>query len=176
MATSGRSKTPQTPVMQAAPRLPMDRFTGRWHETARLPRADRRSDDRQIAVTYTALSDQQLQITHAWNDASGREQQHEDLARRRYPIEEPGQFEYPTGPSWLRWRQAAWKPYWVLTLDTEHIALMIGEPALESLWIYAREPTMERATLEALKSIARRLGYDLAPLLISGTLRSFQPL
>jgi apolipoprotein D and lipocalin family protein len=43
----------------------------------------------------------------------------------------------------------------------------VGEPRRRYLWILAREPRMDYHLFEELKAIARRMGYDLAPLLVS---------
>lgn len=61
-------------------------------------------------------------------------------------------------------------------MDRDYGWMMLGEPDRRSLWMLSREPTMERTVLETLKSKARSLGYDLAPLIVSGELRSYQPL
>ena len=96
------------------------------------------------------------------------------LARRRFPVEEPGRFQRTTAPAWAQWLPSAWKDLWVLATDADYQWLMLGEPRRRELWILSREPTMERQVLEALKSVARGLGYDLAPLVVSGRLQSFQ--
>lgn len=162
--------------MKASPRLDLERFSGVWHEMARLPNKAQRANDRQIKVSFVPLPHHPMQIKTTCVRENARPHERIELARRRYPIEEPGQFQRLTGPGWLRWMSSSWSDYWVLSLDKDYASLMIGEPERRDLWIYSREATIERVTLEALKSRARGLGYDLAPLLISGTLRSFQPL
>lgn len=162
--------------MKAAPRLELARFSGMWHEIARLPNRTQGANERQIQVSFEPLPHHQLQIKTTCVSANASTHERIELARRRYPIEEPGQFQRLAGPGWLRWMNSSWRDYWVLSLDKDYASLMIGEPERRELWIYSREATIERVTLEALKSRARGLGYDLAPLIISGTLRSFQPL
>lgn len=163
------------PPMNAVPQLDMARFAGRWHEIARLPSPSQRLTDRRIAVTYTVLARAQVHVQQVCEEPGGSTRTSETVARRRYPIEEPGQFKRRTGPAWLGALPWAWSDYWALALDKDYRWMLLGDPTRRSLWMLSREPTMERNVLEALKAKARSMGYDLAPLIVSGELRSYEP-
>lgn len=162
--------------MKAIPQLDLERFAGLWHEIARLPTPSQHAGDRRITVTFAPQPETRLEITTRCEQADGTVRTTRIHARRRYPVEEPGQFQRRTGPAWLATLPWAWSDYWILALDRDYRWLMLGDPDRRGLWVLSRDPTMERAVLETLKSKARSLGYDLAPLLVSGELRSFQPL
>jgi apolipoprotein D and lipocalin family protein len=61
-----------------------------------------------------------------------------------------------------------WADYWVLALDDDYQWALVGQPGRKYLWILSREPSMDRATFEALKKTATDMGYDLTPLIVSG--------
>ena len=48
---------------------------------------------------------------------------------------------------------------------------MIGEPGREYFWILSREPAMDRALFERIKTRAVAMGYDLGPLVVAAPLR-----
>jgi len=55
----------------------------------------------------------------------------------------------------------------VIGLDRDYRWALVGEPRRHHLWILGREARMDYHLLEELKATARRMGYDLAPLLMS---------
>lgn len=160
--------------IKAVPQLDIAQFAGRWHEIARLPSPLQRLTDRDIRLDIEPLEADHFRLRRTCTDPDGSDRMQEFQARRRYPVQEPGQFQRCTGPAWAQWLPSTWKDFWVLAADRQYQWLMLGEPRLRELWMLAREPQMERQVLEALKSTARGLGYDLAPLIVSGQLRSFQ--
>lgn len=162
------------PTIKAAPQLDIAQFAGRWHEMARLPSPLQRLTDRHIRLDIEPLEADQYRLRRTCTDPDGSERRQDFHARRRYPVQEPGQFQRTAAPAWAQWLPSTWKDLWVLAVDRQYQWLMLGEPRLRELWMFAREPQMERQVLEALKSTARGLGYDLAPLIVSGQLRSFQ--
>ena len=161
-------------VMKAVPQLDIARFAGRWHEIARLPSPLQRLTDRDIRLDIEPLEADHYRLRRTCVGTDGNERVQDIQARRRYPVEEPGQFQRSAAPAWAQWLPSTWKDLWVVAADRHYQWLMLGDPRLRELWLLAREPQMERQVLEALKSTARGLGYDLAPLIVSGQLRSFQ--
>ena len=163
--------TPQ--LMKAVPQLDLAQFMGRWHEIARLPSPLQRLTDHDIRLDIATLEADHFRFRRSSTEPDGSERVQDIAVRRRYPVEEPGQFQRCAAPAWAQWLPSTWKDLWVLAADRQYQWLMLGEPRLRELWMLAREPSMERQVLEALKSTARGLGYDLAPLVVSGRLRSF---
>ncbi len=162
------------PQIKAVPQLDIAKLAGRWHEIARLPSPLQRLTDRDIRLDIEPLGADHFRLRRTSADPDGSDRRQAFRGRRRYPVQEPGQLQRCTAPAWARWPSSAWKDFWVLAADRQHQWLMLGEPRLRELWMLAREPQLERQLLEALKSTARGLGYDLAPLIVSGQLRSFQ--
>ncbi|MBU6248050.1 MAG: lipocalin family protein [Xanthomonadaceae bacterium] len=162
--------------MQAVSRLDTVRMLGRWHEIARLPTPLQRLTDRDIRLDLDETVPGLFRLRRTVTEPDGNERVHDTFARRRFAVEEPGQFQRTTAPAWAHWLPSAWKELWVLAVDADYRWMMLGESRRRELWILSRGPTMERQVLEALKSLARGQGYDLAPLVVSGRLQTFQVL
>lgn len=175
--SSGVALSVPTPgVMKAVPQLDISHVLGHWHEMARLPSPSQHPGDRDIRVELEQGEPGLFRLRRTSIGPDGSERVHDTLLRRRPDVEESGQFQRTNAPSWAQWLPSAWKDLWVLATDADGRWLLLGEPRRRDLWILSREPTMERQMLEALKSIARGLGYDLAPLVVSGRLQTFQVL
>lgn len=175
LSVSMATPHPALASMKAVPRLDLSRFLGRWHEIARLPSPRQQPTDRGITLTFSECNAAGMRMERLSQPSEGAQRTQVAMARRRYPVEEPGQFQCTSSPRWLRWWSGAWADLWILALAPDYQWMMLGDPERNGLWLLAREPTMERNVLEMLKARARGLGYDLAPLIISGQLRSFQP-
>ena len=175
--SSGIARTERDSAsIKAVPLLDLDRFMGRWNEIARLPSPAQRETDQQIALIFSHRDEHLVLVKQVCVQADGSPRELTSVVRRRYPIEEPGQFQRRHGPSWLGWLPSMWEEIWVLAIDRDYRWVLMGDPQRRNLWILSRDMTMERSVLETLKSKARAMGYDLAPLIVSGELRSYQPM
>lgn len=157
--------------VRAIPDIDIARYLGTWHEIARLPLFFERNCARDITATYTANPDGTLGVHNACVKADGGTKSADGVARRPDPSGAPAELEVRFAPSWLGFLPFVWGDYWVIALDPDYRWAMVGEPARDHLWILAREPGLDRAVFENLKARAAAMGYDLAPLIVSGTLR-----
>ncbi|HEX7112804.1 MAG TPA: lipocalin family protein [Mizugakiibacter sp.] len=157
--------------VRAIPDIDIARYLGTWHEIARLPLYFERNCARDITATYTANPDGTLGVHNACVKADGSTKSADGVARRPDPSGAPAELEVRFAPSWLGFLPFVWGDYWVIALDRDYRWAMVGEPSRDYLWILAREPGLDRATFEDLKARATAMGYDLAPLIVSGTVR-----
>lgn len=153
--------------MEPVARLDLQRYAGQWHEIARLPMSFQRRCDGEATATYRPNKNGTLAVHNACRTASGRTISADGVARQPQPADEPAKLKVRFAPAWLGWLPFVWADYWVIALDDDYRWAMVGEPRRKYLWILAREPQMERALFEELKTRARRMGYDLAPLIVS---------
>jgi apolipoprotein D and lipocalin family protein len=163
MVAAGSAYAEVTPV----PRLDQARYLGRWHEIARLPMFFQRKCARDVTATYSLNADGTIRVHNACRQADGSEISAEGVARQA----EPGiaaKLEVRFAPAWLGWLPLVWADYWVIALDPDYRWAMVGQPGKKYLWILSREPSLDRATFDMLKGKATGMGYDLAPLLVSG--------
>ncbi|MEL1265789.1 lipocalin family protein [Pseudoxanthomonas putridarboris] len=154
----------------SVPRLDISRYAGQWHEIAHLPMAFQKDCASDITARYSLDGPGGLVgVLNACKTLDGATKQAQGVAR---PVEgHPGRLQVRFAPDWLSWLPWVWADYWVIALDPEYQWAMVGEPDREYLWILSREPTMDRARFEQLKTQAEAMGYDLAPLIIATPLR-----
>lgn len=54
--------------------------------------------------------------------------------------------------------------YWIVGLDADYQWALVGHPRKKYLWVLSRQPVMEEALYESLKTKAAKLGYDVSRL------------
>jgi apolipoprotein D and lipocalin family protein len=164
MATSTAVATvPLAPV----PDLDLARYAGTWHEIARLPMWFQRKCESNVTAHYEPKPDGTVAVHNACVTAEGKTIASDGVARRPDNFAR-GKLEVRFAPAWLSWLPMVWADYWVLALDENYQWALVGQPGRKYLWILSRDPSMDRATFESLKKTATDMGYDLAPLIVSG--------
>jgi len=166
MANTGAiATTPVTAVVD----LDLDRYSGTWHEIARLPMYFQRKCTGPVTARYTPQVDGTIAVHNECVTAEGTTIASDGVARRPDPFAR-GKLEVRFAPGWLSWLPLVWADYWVIALDDAYRWSMVGQHGRKYLWILSREPTMDRATFESLKARAVAMGYDLGSLIVSGEL------
>ncbi|KCZ53419.1 hypothetical protein HY29_17100 [Hyphomonas beringensis] len=139
----------------------LQRYAGLWYEISRYPNGFERNctgvtaeyalnDDGTIAVTNTCFK----------NSLDGKK----DVANGRARVVEGSnnsKLKVKFAPAWVPFAEG---DYWILALEDDYSAVLVGSPDGKYLWILAREPQLDISTLDALKTRAKDLGYDTAPL------------
>lgn len=150
--------------LQVVPKLDLQRYSGTWHEIARLPMYFERRCVGDITATYVPLESGRVQVRNACLRDDGVRMQSVGMARRSGS--EPAKLEVRFAPAWLSFLPMVWSDYWVIALDEDYQWALVGEPGREYLWFLSREPAMDAETFDALKARARALGYSLEELII----------
>ena len=150
--------------LQAVPELDLQRYSGTWHEIARLPMYFERRCVGDITATYIPLESGRVQVRNACLRDDGVRMQSVGMARRTGS--EPAKLEVRFAPAWLSFLPMVWADYWVIALDEDYRWALVGEPEREYLWFLSREPSMDAETFERLKARARELGYSLDGLIV----------
>lgn len=164
MASTGAiASTPVTAVAD----LDLERYAGTWHEIARLPMWFQRKCEKDVTAHYAPKPDGTVAVHNACVTAEGETIGSDGVARRPEPYAR-GKLQVRFAPAWLSWLPLVWADYWVIALDDDYRWAMVGQPGRKYLWILSREPSLDRKTFEALKAQAVAMGYDLAPLIVSG--------
>lgn len=149
------SPGPDTPRPVAA--VDLARYAGTWFEIARLPNSFQDGDRvcEGTTATYSARPDGQIGVVNRCADAAGAR----EATATAYAVE---------GSANARLRVTFFWPfygdYWVLGLDPEYRWALVGAPDRKFLWLLSRTPVLPQADEEAAWAIARREGFDLAPL------------
>lgn len=167
MATAMVTASAVHAEVKPVPSLDQARYLGRWHEIARLPMFFQRKCASDVTATYSLNPDGTIRVHNACKKSDGSEISADGVARQPDP-KIASKLEVRFAPSWLSWIPMVWADYWVIALDPDYRWAMVGQPGKKYLWILSREPRLDRATFEMLKTKATGMGYDLSPLLVSG--------
>jgi apolipoprotein D and lipocalin family protein len=146
-----------------AAKVDLSRYTGTWHEIARLPMPFQRDGDSATA-TYGANADGTLSVHNVAKAPNGEKSEIRGSAK----VLNPGQ------NSKLLVSFNAWfsvfipKPeqgnYWILDVDDGYQRALVGTPDRRYLWILARTPVIPENDEKALITKAQDLGYDVSRL------------
>jgi apolipoprotein D and lipocalin family protein len=132
-----------------------------------LPHSFSRRCDGEVTVSYRPKADGTLVVHRDVRTTDGRRLSAYGVAAQPQRADEPAKLKLRFAPNWLGWLPWVWTDYWVIALDDGYRWAMIGEPRRRALRILAREPAMPRDVFDTLKARARRMGYDLAPLVVN---------
>jgi apolipoprotein D and lipocalin family protein len=133
-------------------------YSGTWIEIGRRPM---KLTDGCVAgaTTYQIISDVKINVRDSCHDRSP--------AGHIKSIGGPGRILDPGTNTKLRvsyrvlgFIQVARWDYWVLDHDDAYSWFISADPKFQNLWIYARDPHPDPATLKAVIERARALGYD----------------
>lgn len=147
--------------------LDLARYSGQWHEIARLPMYFQRKCLGAVVATYTPNPDGTIHVHNSCRTEKGP-MSVDGVARIQ--SDQPAALEVRFAPAWLTWLPAAWAPYWVIEVDADYQWAVIGSPNRKHLWILSRQPTMDRARFQILREHSRQRGYAVDRLIVTAPL------
>jgi apolipoprotein D and lipocalin family protein len=141
----------------------LERYTGTWHEIARLPQWFQRGCYNSTA-RYSLTEGGAIKVVNRCQRA-----EKPDSKAVGEATVVPG-----SGNAKLRVRFDNWFSrlfptittgnYWIIHLDADYQVVMIGEPKREYLWILARQPELPEDTYLELVNKAEELGFPVSEL------------
>ena len=145
----------------------LQRYQGTWYEQARLPMFFQRDCVRSEA-RYSLLPSGNVEVVNRCETQSGEWKQ----ARGEAEPQQPGS----TDRLWVRfdnWFSKLFPDltkghYWVLYLDQEYSAALVGSPDREFLWLLSRDVQLDAGTRDRLLEEAEKRGYDTSELIWRG--------
>lgn len=146
----------------------LDRYMGRWHQIALLPNRFQAMCAADTTATYSRLPDGRVRVVNSCRDEAGSLQRAEGVARLNDAYDDPARLEVRFAPAWLGFLPFVWGDYWILALEPDYSAVLVGAPDLDYLWVLARTPRIPRETYDRLLDVAREQGYDVAALTLEG--------
>lgn len=139
----------------------LDRYLGKWHEIARLDHRFERGLSK-VSAEYSMRADGGVRVLNRgyngekeeWKEAEGRAYFTGDASVGSLKVSFFGPF---------------YGGYNIIELDREGYSWsLVCGPDRSYLWILARTPELESATLERLKARAAELGFDTEKLIYPG--------
>ena len=151
--------------LQSVPELDLQRYSGTWHEIARLPMKQQEQCVADVTATYTPQADGIIEVRNSCRTMEGSS---EAVGEARRVEGHPGRLKVRFAPGWLSWLPNVWGDYWVIALDPDYQWAVVGEPERRYLWLLSRTPTVSAELFERMRATAEDQAYVLDALKSSG--------
>ena len=142
----------------------LSRYTGRWHELARLPMPFQKANEAAIAE-YGANADGTISVHNIAIRPDGSQRDIRGYAKvLNPPVNTKLTVRFKTwfGPLIPVPKEGN---YWILHVDEPYQEAIVGTPNRKYLWLLARTPIISEARYAALVAKADQLGFDTSRLL-----------
>ncbi|HTK82775.1 MAG TPA: lipocalin family protein [Bacteroidota bacterium] len=141
------------------------KYAGTWYEIARLPNKYQEECACNVTATYTVLDDGEIKVLNTCVRVDGDTAKAEGRARRASEEEPATKLKVRFAPGFLSFLPFVWGDYWIIDLASDYSYAVIGEPDRRYLWILARTPALEEATLKQILERVAAQAYDLKKLI-----------
>jgi apolipoprotein D and lipocalin family protein len=139
----------------------LERYAGRWFEIARYPNSFQKGC---VGTTadYVLRPDGRIRVLNACriDTLDGKEKTAQGRAR---VVEgsNGSRLKVRFAPDWIPFAEG---DYWILHLEPDYSAVLVGDPAGKYLWVLSRTPQLAEETYARVLERAQTLGYATAPL------------
>lgn len=151
------------PALRTVKRVDLKKYSGLWHEVARLPQFYEK-DCLRATAQYTPNADGSLKVLNTCYKRRGKVTDIEGTATAV-----PGSRNTRLKVKFGGFAALAPVPdegnYWIIGLDPKYQWAMVGTPDRKSLWFLSRMAALPWPTYQMLKERARELGFDTTKLL-----------
>ena len=139
----------------------LNRYLGKWYEIARYPNSFERNCQG-VTAEYSLREDGAIGVLNTCRTGTidGKARTAEGRARI-VEGSNNSKLRVKFAPSWVPFAEG---DYWILHLEPDYSAALVGSPSGKYLWILARETSLAPDTLTKIKARAEALGYDASKL------------
>ncbi len=151
------------PDLVTVPSIDLPRYLGTWYEIARLPIRFEDEDCTDVSAHYSLQDNGKVRVQNRCLNAQGEP---EEAIGEATPLDASNsRLEVTFLPEGLRWIPFTKGDYWILRIDLDYTAALVGGPDRKYLWLLAREPQLDEATRQDYLAHARAQGFDLSRLI-----------
>ena len=112
-----------------------------------------------MRASYTRRADRRLDVVNRCRTADGQTEAHG--VARIVDTQTFARLEVRFAPGWLSWLPMVWGDYWIIGLAPDYSWAVVGDPDRNYLWILARTPHLNDASVAAARAAARDNGFDI---------------
>lgn len=148
-------------MLPTQPDVNLQRYAGTWYEQARLPNRFQKQCAKDVQAHYIFQANSLLvknQCVQA--NGEGVEAQGEGRLSDAVTPLNPAVLEVRFAPKWLSWLPLVWGDYWILKIEGDYQAALVGSPNRKYLWVLSRSPQEDPHVVTQLINYAQSLGFD----------------
>jgi apolipoprotein D and lipocalin family protein len=138
----------------------LNRYLGEWFEIARFPNRFQRVCAGDVRATYARRPDGIIDVVNRCRAADGRLVEAQGAARV-VDTRTSSKLKVRFAPAVLSFLPFVWGDYWIIGLADDYSWAVVGSPDRAYLWILARTPALDTASLDAARAAARANGFDI---------------
>lgn len=152
-AASEGDAHPVTPVDS----VKLIQYVGLWHEVAKIPN---RFQDQCVCCTsaeYGLREDGRIRVVNRCRKENGKPDEAKGVAKIV-----PGSRNARLKVSFVSFLgiRPFWGDYWIIGLDPDYRWAVVGTPDREYGWVLSRTPTLDGESMDRVREILDRNGYD----------------
>jgi apolipoprotein D and lipocalin family protein len=136
----------------------LNRYLGEWFEIARFPNRFQRTCAGDVRATYARRSDGRIEVVNRCRASDGRIIEARGVARV-VDARTSARLKVRFAPAVLSLLPLVWGDYWILGLADDYSWAVVGSPDRAYLWILARAPAIDAASLSMARAAARANGF-----------------
>lgn len=148
---------PAKTAPQTASPVDLERYAGHWFEIARYPNLFERGCAG-VTADYSLNDDGTVDVVNTCRKGSltGKVKQAKGSAR---VVEQSGnaRLKVKFAPDWVPFAEG---DYWILYLEQDYSAALVGDPSGKYLWVLSRTPVLDATVYGRIKAKADALGYE----------------
>lgn len=153
--------------LRVVPSVDLERYSGVWYEIARLPNRFEEKCAGDVTATYSLKSKNRLKVVNQCRKRDGKMSKAEGEAKLKDKDGPNSRLKVRFAPAFLSWLPFVWGDYQIMELAPDYSYALVGDPGRKYLWILARSPELNEATMAKLKQAATDQGFDLSELIMT---------
>jgi apolipoprotein D and lipocalin family protein len=148
----------------------LEQYMGHWWQIALIPTRFQKMCVGQAHANYTLLSSGDVMIVNQCVDKHLKLRSAEGIAKVNEVFDDAARLRVRFAPSWLSALPMVWGDYWVLDIESDYSAALVGSPDRKYLWVLARSPKVSEEVYQRLTATGSAEGFDISQLVLESSL------
>ena len=163
LGSQAKAEAPLLPDVQTVDYVDLTRYTGKWYQIAFFPTKFQGSCTVDTTASYGLRKDGLISVLNECKTPSGKARSISGSARI---VDRDSNAKLKVKFFWF----APAGDYWILYLDKDYQAAVVGSPNRKFLWILSRSPSISKSQYEILVKAAENQYFDVTRLELTSTL------
>ena len=144
--------------------LDLNRYSGQWYESARLPNPFQEKCSGDVTANYMLESDGNIGVVNRCRLSNGKISEATGVAKKAQKNGKNSVLKVRFAPAFLSFLPQVWGDYQVLALGSAYEYAVVGDPDRKYLWILSRSPQLGETLYSEAVRHARDQGFDVSKL------------